>query len=445
MEQNIKTMGKYVYLGKVTLGTEYDYDDAVKEIAGLLGVAPRPDGTHKLADICQAPSVNMWSAHKPIEYPKNTALTDMEFRGTTAQNRENIYYGIKVDADVSSNLTSASVSEIHDATFEYVAKPTGVIDVAPNRIRDFDGYNHYTYSALMASWPDGTSKPTLLADWDDGADTGGSLQGIYVGYNPQSDGVDFSAMLLDPSVSIDYVLQRAYPCILVTDKSGRSWFTALYNSAEGGYVPLLYNGQYITHGDWRVMFSKGQYNPNVNIGNNTSPWNADTLGLKASIFLFRSASDTEPLLTSAGGNFGDYWISLSSAGTNGTYKPAVIPGALGATLELKRIAVVFAPSGVSVMKNAQGTTSVVVSTYEKTGFESDNTITKEVLINLNNESKSYTVTYNGYPPTNLPISPMQTFSLVPIKGEPWTCKVRIITTDGTRTSTEEETFTGTFS
>lgn len=438
-------MGQYINNGKVTLGEEYDYDDAVAEIAGLLAVAPRSDGMYRLADICQAGSINMWSAHKPIEYPKNAALTDAEFRGTTAQNQQNIYYGIKVDADVSSNLTSESVSEIHDATFEYVAKPTGVIDVAPNRIRDFDGYNHYTDAALGASWPDGTSKPSLLGDWDDYADIGGSLQGIYVGYNPQSDGVDFSAMLLDPSVSIDYILQRAYPCILVTDNAGRSWFTALYNSAEGGYVPLLYNGQYITHGDWRVMFSKGQYNPNVNIGNNTSPWNADTLGLKASIFLFRSASDTEPLLTSAGGNFGTYWISLSSAGTNGTYKPAVIPGALGATLDLKRIAVVFgAAVGVSGIIGSQSTI-VNVRLVELTNFDSKNTITVECRVNLNGESKSSTETFDGWT-AGQDLGPgfIFGFSRVPVPGGDYSGTVRIITTDGNRTSIEEESFSGTY-
>ena len=51
-------MGTYVNNNVVTLGAEYDYDDAVREIGALLGVGPREDGMYHLADIVQAESIN---------------------------------------------------------------------------------------------------------------------------------------------------------------------------------------------------------------------------------------------------------------------------------------------------------------------------------------------------------------------------------------------------
>lgn len=51
-------MGTYVNDQKVTLGSSYDYDDAVREIGALLGVGPREDGNYYLADVCEAKSVN---------------------------------------------------------------------------------------------------------------------------------------------------------------------------------------------------------------------------------------------------------------------------------------------------------------------------------------------------------------------------------------------------
>ena len=134
-------MGQYVNNNKVSIGTAYDYDDAVAEVAGLLAVGTREDGKHHLADICQAPTINWMAKRKPV-------------RSTATSNKSNTY---KADDgwcgfDVSEAIVSetGSVSGIGSKItmdgwngWKY-APPRGVTasHTECNRLLDFDGYYH---------------------------------------------------------------------------------------------------------------------------------------------------------------------------------------------------------------------------------------------------------------------------------------------------------------
>lgn len=423
------------------------------EVAQCLGdYRVNAAGRRDVGLLCTSPKINKWAKRKPIDYPSLGPLTDEQYRGTTDQHNDNVYFGIKISANVTASLTNETAAEIHVATFEYTARPAGGA-TSFFRLLDFDGYNHKASPNPGALWPDGTDNPSLTGDWNDEADAGGSLQGIYVGYTPGSDGVDLSAMLLDPSVELDYVLARAYPCILVTDSSGQSWFTALYNAQQGGYVPLLYNGEYQSYGDWRVKFRKPQYNQQVATGT-VYPWTSDEDNLKASIFLFRSASDTAPMLTSAAGDFGENWIKLNTTGLVGSSaKPAIIPGALNASLRLRNIMVKFtgATAGATAVPSAR-TVTIVVTLQEITEYDSENKVTIDTYVYFNGSSLN--IPTNGHMEFDgwkhgvsaLPvISPQGVLTGYAAQdGESYTWRIRVVTTDGSKTNIYEDSGTGVF-
>ena len=384
-------------------------------------------GQRDVGMLCTSPNINMWSWVKPIQNTSWKPLSHDDFKGTLSDHNDNIYFGIKINASLSSNLTD-ELATIHDATYEYI-RPTG-----PFRLLDFNGYNHYARPNPGATWPNENAE--LLGDWDDALDVGGSLKGIYVGYTRDSDGVDFSSMLQDTSVTLDYVLARAYPCLLVTDSMGKSYFTALYNSSAGGATPLLYNGVYQSSGDWRCKFAKPAYDPAF-ADRATNPWNANQDNMRASVILVRSASATEPLLNIGGGNFEENWIKLASSGTVGTAKPAIIVGATGASLKLIRIALEFRGT-VSVMAGNGQKVRVTASIYEASGFESDEEVQVKITVTINGSSFSSTRTYNSWHTGDSPglgttfITDMQH-----TQGTTYRGKLRIVTDSFNRSSIYE--------
>lgn len=102
----------YVNNKKVTLGTSYNYNEAIKEIASLVNTGARADGKIYLADVCTSDGVNIWTKYKPININKESNITDSE--------RDLHDYGLRQGSDY----------------FYYWVKPT-----TWKRIRDFDGYN----------------------------------------------------------------------------------------------------------------------------------------------------------------------------------------------------------------------------------------------------------------------------------------------------------------
>lgn len=122
-------MGKYVYNGRVTLGAKYDYDDAVAEIAQLIGVGKRSDGKFHLADLCRASSIKKWSKRKPFPSRKTSFANDEE----KEQEMYDVFWGIASSATLHPDNPIIYTQEWYRRTIpsDYLV-----------RLRDFDGYNH---------------------------------------------------------------------------------------------------------------------------------------------------------------------------------------------------------------------------------------------------------------------------------------------------------------
>lgn len=387
------------------------------------------EGDFDLGMLCTSPNINMMARNKPVSVAKESALTGEE-RMETGTNE---YWGVRVNNLPDFVALNSNLARIHDVTLSYVRPYGGAL--SPFRVADFDGYSHNAVATPQASFPEGD----LIGDWADGDDVGGSLQGIYVGHSQDPYGVDFSAMLRDPSVTLDYVLERAFPCILVTDAEGQSYFTALYHSQYGKYVPLKYNGMYLAFGDWCVKFEKPIYD-SMTADGNRKPWNEDTEGLTASIFLVRSASTSQPIVSIGGGNFGDNWIKLNQTSIPGANSPAIVLGALGRSLVLRRIGIAFEATGSPLLLSGSAIT-VATNLYEVTHYDSKNHITIDVTVTLNGESNGYTLEYDGWTTGTTIIGRTVRFSQLYAPGMTVNGTVRVVTTDGNRSTTKTTTFT----
>lgn len=131
----------YVSEKKVMLGSQYDYDDAVREIAQLLGIVPRDDGNYRLADICKASGIAMWAKCKPfVKVNKAT-----RFSAATAAERKEANYGLTIPYATSPVTLKTSYynqegdNEVNNG---WIKRLPAVTDSEPGRIRDFDGYWH---------------------------------------------------------------------------------------------------------------------------------------------------------------------------------------------------------------------------------------------------------------------------------------------------------------
>lgn len=113
--------------GKVTFGSQYDFDSAIKELADLVGVSTRSDGKLHLADLFWG-NINKWSKNKPFLSNVLHFATDTD----RDQARREAMYGLAVD--VQSH-------ETNDNVFYALWKPADLTG-SWKRIRDFDGYNH---------------------------------------------------------------------------------------------------------------------------------------------------------------------------------------------------------------------------------------------------------------------------------------------------------------
>lgn len=125
------------------------------QLGTLLGVGRRADGRHYLADMCQAGSINKWAKYKPERWPSWTGLTE-------AQRAQNCY-GFDIsdlfNTDAAATLDAAIAN---GAAYAYLAPQGG--SASPNRIRDFDNYNHkaerpYRYTQF--------TEPTNPNNWID--------------------------------------------------------------------------------------------------------------------------------------------------------------------------------------------------------------------------------------------------------------------------------------
>ena len=149
-------MGTYVNNGKVALGSQYTYNDAVKEVASLVGVGTRSDGQVYLSDVCLADGVNMWAKNKPEDHSTPANLTESE------RNANAYSLAFAMDYHESSQKPLNIIKET-----KYI-KPTTY-----KRFRDFNGYNHNALNPFEWGMPKYTNKmqwfvPYLLNNESDG-------------------------------------------------------------------------------------------------------------------------------------------------------------------------------------------------------------------------------------------------------------------------------------
>ena len=121
-------MGNYVNNGVVTLEGNVDYDDAVREIATLVGVGKREDGRYYLADVVTAASINMMAKYKPqttIDKPLN--ITDLDRKLDT--------WGLTWAEDVWEKNSRITLLREGLPLYNKADKW--------KRLKDFNGYDHY--------------------------------------------------------------------------------------------------------------------------------------------------------------------------------------------------------------------------------------------------------------------------------------------------------------
>lgn len=173
--------------------------------------------------LCTASTINKWSKHKPIRYPKVDGLLENEWRGTTADILQNIIYGLKVGTG------GMNWKDLHNTNYDYVGRPTGGAN-APYRLGDFRGYDHDARPSLYGFpgndeyyyWDaEGSLSITIINDWNGTNTTGINLSDL----TDLNDAYDIA----------DY-----YPCVMIG-----TWVHACYNktlmSLEKTYTPLKYN------------------------------------------------------------------------------------------------------------------------------------------------------------------------------------------------------------
>lgn len=421
-------MGYDINTHKITvpISTE-DVSEALNELSGDIGT------------LCVSDEINDWAKYKPIVYPSWKELTENQRIGTAEDNRNNIFYGIKISGLPTSAIIDESFADMHSATFKYI-KPSGG-PFAPFRILDFDGYNHNAVPNPYASFAsDGNS---LEGFYNDADLVMGGISGITVQYSENNlDGVNFAEILAGGKVSLSDVLNKAYPCILITDKAGSTYFTALSTTIDDngntGPSKLVRNGEIINK-TWFVKMSKPvKSETSVEGGTPAPPWISAQTGMKATLFLLESADLLAPVLTKLGDNFHDNWIKVESGGLAITRAPIVLPGAIGLDLTLKQYfsGIVFEPTEVNIL--TLQTATFVVSLEEITGATSSNDIEITVTLNLDNDGSVYTQTMTraGWPSGKLDSVSIPT-QLLHFPGTTYAGRVSITTKDGNVTNTSK--------
>lgn len=224
-------MGNYVNNGKVTLGSQYNYNVAASEIANLIGVGRRDDGKLYLADICMGRYINIWAKNKPFRASQPFFDTNAERDEARARDM----YGITVSSAPHERNNNVHISQ------------WGKVDLAENwkRIRDFDGYNHNAKGGIeilnKSSYSNFISSTNVLLKTE----------------TPTNDGVSMEDILqyfILPIKSYQWVLIDSYGFIYGL-RSFASYDDLLANLNSG--MSLLVCDNFLTSlTDWRKNPSK---------------------------------------------------------------------------------------------------------------------------------------------------------------------------------------------
>ncbi len=390
--------------------------------------------------LCESDAVNKWSRRKPVRRPELGELADTMFEGTASDMADNIHYGIKITGSTSAEIGPPLV-QIHDADFEYIRPLES--EGWPMRMLDFDGYKHNALPNPGASFQlSSRENGVLTAYYNDGTHQYGSLGGIVVQYDATNTyGVDFSDMYRDTAESLENALKRSYPCILVTDSTGVSYFTALDHPNDGQPAarPLYYNGIYQKATNWSVRFDKPRLNTGIS-GSTSKPWSSIQVGMRATLFLVKSADIYGPYLDLAKTqNFAENWVPIVNP-LMISGKPIVLPAdAIGAPLALAQYGaarVSFEPTGVRY--NAP----FLTIDYSQVGVTSE-TVTVRFEVRVSGSSVTATRTNSISPNGAMVIPSFQAsdFGLLTFAGGgEYTVQVTIKTTDSQGTSSKSGTY-----
>lgn len=394
------------------------------DIANALGMESLDLGT-----LCLADDINIWSKNKPIGHPEQGILTD--------QQKKEKNWGVEVIGILDSPVLDSNMAKMHQTSFVY-DRPNGGSS-SPFRALDFDGYCHIAEPNPYASFED----EKIEAYYNDSDFARGGIDGVSVKYSKTNEyGIDFVDMI-SSSATLENALNKVYPCILVTDKLGNTYFTALsIEDSNGNAIPCtIANRNLADVKPWFVKMSKPSYSA-VSLGSMSPPWTSEQDGMKATLFLLESASTIAPQLTAGVGgiNFHNYWIKAD--GLMGISVPIVLPGAIGLEMSLKRYfsGVIFALSSISASANASGNVVFAVFTKEITGGTSTNSIEVTISLRVNGATYTQKKNYpNGWPSLNM--ATLITTNILHMQGTTYTGAVTVTTKDGTAQNVRTEEFT----
>lgn len=343
------------------------------------------DGLYDIGTLCSSPNINMWSKCKPICFDKIGVLTLEERRGSSQDIAKGVLWGIEIIGPTTSKIGS-ELTKLHDTTFDY-HRPRGMASLEPFRLLDFDGYHQFAQPNPFGNFP----SEELAAYCDDKSfSPGGSLRNIYVAYtSSNTTGVDLTELFdVADNETLKSVLSRTYPCILITDSDGKSYFTALdynkYDSSTPGPAPLYdrENDRYLGGSGWSVRFEKNAYlAPEISGGTPKPPWSSNMTG-RATLFLVKAADTAGPYLLAGNGmNFSECWIPVTAnMPVNAT--ASVLPSErIGIPISLTKYgaaSVYFEPtnvigttSGLSVFLSRTGSSASTFSVTCKVKVEGD--------------------------------------------------------------------------
>lgn len=140
-------MGDYVNNNKVLLQGKVDSDDAVAEIATLLGVGRRQggdfDGQRVLSDVCQSSNVNKNAFNKPVRHATTSEITNEQIKsvrcGLTPVTLPKMGLANISNSMLGSYTMEQCLAEIREWSY---LQPRGIAGSEWNRLKDFNGYNH---------------------------------------------------------------------------------------------------------------------------------------------------------------------------------------------------------------------------------------------------------------------------------------------------------------
>lgn len=412
---------------------------SVSDVATVLG-----ESNLDVGSLCTSVNINKWSKYKPISYNKWSELSENEREGTTSDIENDIHFGIRIVGVPTTALLDSNLSEIHNAEFTYL-QPTGGSE-SPFRLTDFHKYKPDGSPNPETSFQISQKNGKLEGYYNDEDLLIGSLSGIVIKYDENNTyGVDFTEMFTSGgSESIQNALARSYPCILVTDSLGKSYFTALDYPGdlnnESKARPLYYNNNYQESTNWSVRFGKPTLRNGINLST-TKPWNSPQEEMRATLFLLKSADVDGPYLDIAKTqNFSENWISLEVGNSfPASYKPIVLPAdILGAPLSLSKYGTSIAylePTGVTCLDNM-----LTIQCAKEGTFEDNTTVTHYAYIDgVRTSIKSFKASNLMIPAISYVASDFGLANFM--SGTTYTVKVHITTTDSNGSTSKIGTFT----